>query len=265
MTQLTSFGDAKLWPLYVFFGNQSKYKRAQPSAHLCSHAAYFQTASLPDNFKDFVLELSGGKLPSDPFFMHCHRELFQAQWQEILDDEFIRAYEHGIVLTCPDGIERRLFPRIFTYSADYPEKVLIANIRNLGACPCPRCIIPKDRVHNLAMERDTLQRQILARKDTKERRDKITAARRLIYEQHYVVDAPQVEVLLKEESLVPTKNAFSKRLGHTGFDFFDELVSDEDDSTDSDSNDLVGAMYYDSEDDQLEDGTEDFDSENYKF
>jgi hypothetical protein len=77
---------------------------------------------LPDRFKDFVLEHSGSKLPSDSFFTHCHRELFHAQWQEILDDEFVRAYEHGIVVTCGDAIERRLFPRIFTYSADYPEK-----------------------------------------------------------------------------------------------------------------------------------------------
>jgi len=30
-------------------------------------------------------------------------------------------------------------------------------------------------------------------------------ARRLIYQQHYVVDTPQVEALLKEESLVPTE------------------------------------------------------------
>ena len=41
-TQLTSFGDAKLWPLYVFFGNQTKYRRGQPSAKLCNHVAYFQ-------------------------------------------------------------------------------------------------------------------------------------------------------------------------------------------------------------------------------
>ena len=43
--QLTSFGDAKLWPLYVFFGNQTKYRRGQPSAKLCSHVAYFQMVS----------------------------------------------------------------------------------------------------------------------------------------------------------------------------------------------------------------------------
>ena len=77
---------------------------------------------LPDSFKDFVLENYGGKLPGDPFFTHCHRELFHAQWTKLLDDEFVNAYEHGFVLTCADGIERRLYPRVFTYSADYPEK-----------------------------------------------------------------------------------------------------------------------------------------------
>ena len=42
-TQLTAFGDAKLWPLYVYFGNESKYQRCTPTANRCSHAAYFQT------------------------------------------------------------------------------------------------------------------------------------------------------------------------------------------------------------------------------
>jgi hypothetical protein len=27
-----------------------------------------------------------------------------------------------MVVKCADGIERRVYPRIFTYSADYPEK-----------------------------------------------------------------------------------------------------------------------------------------------
>lgn len=69
------------------------------------------------------MEHSGGdKLPGDYFFTHCHRELFHAQWSDLLDDKFLEAYEHGMVLVCGDGIKRRLFPRIFTYSADYPEK-----------------------------------------------------------------------------------------------------------------------------------------------
>lgn len=69
------------------------------------------------------MEHSGdNKLPGNPFFTHCHRELFHAQWKDLLDDEFLQAYEHGMPFLCGDGIKRRLFPRIFTYSADYPEK-----------------------------------------------------------------------------------------------------------------------------------------------
>ena len=60
--------------------------------------------------------------------MHCHRELFHAQWTELLDDEFVNAYEHGLILTCADGIERQLYPHIFTYLADYPEKYAIMHI-----------------------------------------------------------------------------------------------------------------------------------------
>jgi hypothetical protein len=44
-TRLTSFGKAKLWPLYLFFGNDSKYRRCKPSCHLCEHVAYFQTVN----------------------------------------------------------------------------------------------------------------------------------------------------------------------------------------------------------------------------
>ena len=53
---------------------------------------------------------------------HCHRELFHAQWAIILDDEFLKAWKHGIIIHCCDGVEQRFYPRIFTYSADYPEK-----------------------------------------------------------------------------------------------------------------------------------------------
>lgn len=45
-TQLTAFGDAKLWPVYMFFGNESKLRRSQPTNHLCSHVAYFQGVSV---------------------------------------------------------------------------------------------------------------------------------------------------------------------------------------------------------------------------
>ncbi|KIJ59557.1 hypothetical protein HYDPIDRAFT_74436, partial [Hydnomerulius pinastri MD-312] len=34
-TQLTAFGSAKLWPLYIYLGNESKYMRCQPTSNLC--------------------------------------------------------------------------------------------------------------------------------------------------------------------------------------------------------------------------------------
>jgi hypothetical protein len=47
----------------------------------------------------------------------------QSVWKIILSDEdFIHAYLYGMVIKCIDGIERRIYPRVFTYSADYPEK-----------------------------------------------------------------------------------------------------------------------------------------------
>jgi hypothetical protein len=53
---------------------------------------------------------------------HLRRELFHAAWHVIMNEDFINAYQHGIVVDCQDGVRRRLYPRIFTYSADYPEK-----------------------------------------------------------------------------------------------------------------------------------------------
>lgn len=44
-TQLTSFGQARIWPLYMHFGNDSKYRRSRPSLHLYNHVAYFQKVS----------------------------------------------------------------------------------------------------------------------------------------------------------------------------------------------------------------------------
>lgn len=75
---------------------------------------------LPDSFAEELL--AHDVSPTPILITHCRRELFHAVWRLILDGEFLEAYEHGVLLSCSDGILRRLFPRIFTYSADYPEK-----------------------------------------------------------------------------------------------------------------------------------------------
>ena len=77
---------------------------------------------MPDTFTDFVLERTG-RGPDKALETHCRRELYHAQLKILLSDpEFVHAYIHGIVFMCPDGIERRFYPRFFTYTADYPEK-----------------------------------------------------------------------------------------------------------------------------------------------
>ena len=53
---------------------------------------------------------------------HCKRDLMHAIWLLLLDPDFMDAYMNGIVLQFADGIFRRVFLRLFTYSADYPEK-----------------------------------------------------------------------------------------------------------------------------------------------
>ena len=45
-TMLTQFGVAKGWPIYLMFGNLSKYIRAQPSSGAMHHLAYIPSVSL---------------------------------------------------------------------------------------------------------------------------------------------------------------------------------------------------------------------------
>ena len=39
-THLASFGNAALWPVYLFLGNQSKYSRVKPNSFAAHHLAY---------------------------------------------------------------------------------------------------------------------------------------------------------------------------------------------------------------------------------
>ena len=235
-TQLTSFGDAKLWPCYLFFGNESKYRRCKPACHLCNHVTYFQdvshlhlsrcfmihiTSQLPDAFKDFAAEHQGGKGPSEALVTHCHREVIQAQWKLLLDEEFVEAWAHGVVHNCCDGIRRRFYPWVFLQSSDYKEKCVVlpmlpwkqqltmrrvytSCIRNMGDFPCPRCLIPLSRFQYLGTALDRKQRNDLARIDDETRRDKIRTAREIIYQKRYAVDSEHVDAILKAQSLVPT-------------------------------------------------------------
>ena len=76
---------------------------------------------LPDSFMDWYRE-KFGQDPSAETITHCKRELIHAVWMLILNTAFMTACEVGILIQFADQIIRRVFPRLFAYMADYPEK-----------------------------------------------------------------------------------------------------------------------------------------------
>lgn len=122
-------------------------------------------------------------------------------------------------------------------------RVMIACVKGLGNCPCPRCLIPKERIPQLGKPRDRQQRRTLARVDDHQRRVRMQVARNIIYGGGYAVNAKRVLDFLKEDSAVPTEvrlafnsmmlarshdsqSAFSRKLGPLGFNMFIMLVVD---------------------------------------
>ncbi|KAB5588477.1 hypothetical protein CTheo_8081 [Ceratobasidium theobromae] len=186
-TTPTNFGQNSIWPLYGYFGNEPKSFRRKPDRISVLH----------------------GKAARAPLLTHCKRELFHECWKMLLDPDFIYAYHNGIVVQCGDGVTRRLFPRIFTYSADYPEKALIATIRVLGALPCPRCLVQLSNVSLLGTENDFRARETQPRTNNTFNGH---LTRRLIYRDGCAVNSSSVEAILRPYSGVPTLNAFSTRL-----------------------------------------------------
>jgi len=83
-------------------------------------------------------------------------------------------------------------------------RILLASIHDRGLCPCPRCLIPLERVPKMGMARDMRQRVTLARVDDDANRRKVETARDIIYKKNYAVDSAAVEAILKGESLVPS-------------------------------------------------------------
>jgi hypothetical protein len=77
---------------------------------------------LPDSFTDAYMDEFGVPPPPD-VYTYCRRELCHAVIELILKGQFAEAYKHGILIKFPDGVIRRVFPRFYCYSADYPEKL----------------------------------------------------------------------------------------------------------------------------------------------
>ena len=172
---------------------------------------------LPNHFSDFAATFhKKWDTQQKDILTHCRRELIHAVWNLLLDDAFMHAFKYGIVIKCADGVERRVYPWFFTYSADYPEKctflltfffvlndfsrVLLAMVRDKGLCPCPQCLTPKAKLNLMGWHNDSRSRRSIRMY----MRNLVTKARSLIYDKAIPIMGAAVEEMLKPTSLVPT-------------------------------------------------------------
>jgi hypothetical protein len=96
-----------------------------------------------------------------------------------------------------------LTPRVF-------NRVLLSCIRNLGNCPCPRCLIKKKHIPGLGTMVDG-QRRARLRTCDQNYQAKIETARKIIYEKGYVVNSKAVDRVIGSESSTPTRVS---QIGH---------------------------------------------------
>ncbi|KAG2337979.1 hypothetical protein BDR05DRAFT_1004601 [Suillus weaverae] len=221
-THLANFGTAKAWPLYLYFGNLTKYARASPNSGACHLVGFLP--SLPDSIKDILgglFRISKSGMAS--LHAHCCRELFHACWEILLDADFIEAYRHGIIMKCADGMYLLLPTLSGMLIHSSKHRALISTIKDMGLCPCPRCITPKSMFSFLGLARDMKSRLTNFRVYTKE---KVLKAYNFIYRWGNTVDSTKVENALREGSWVPTLNQFVNKLGPLSLDSFCMLVID---------------------------------------
>ncbi|KAG2348745.1 hypothetical protein BDR05DRAFT_980136 [Suillus weaverae] len=192
---------------------RSKYVQGKPSCFAAHHLAY-------------IPKVTFDKPATAEVLTHCRHELMQAIWLLLMDDDFMHAYEFGIVIEFLDGICRRVFPRFFTYSADYPEKTLLACIKFLAKCPCPRCLVPKAKIGELGTRADRRRRERDTHKDSHGLRSTIKRVRDWLYVKGTNISSVFVKRLLGPDSLIATASAFSTRLAQFGFNFYSLFIPD---------------------------------------
>ena len=84
------------------------------------------------------------------------------------------------------------------------QRALLACIRNLGTCPCPRCLIKKEHISGLGTKADK-QRRSKNRKADKRYQASIEAAREIIYKRGYTVNSKAVDRVIGSQSLTPSR------------------------------------------------------------
>jgi len=101
---LATFGTTEMWPVYMLFGNLSKYIRSKPSSEATKHLVYIPP--LPDSLQDKLKKVHPKwDTQQKGILTHCHQELMHTVWSFLLNDDFIHMHTYGMVVQCHDGVE----------------------------------------------------------------------------------------------------------------------------------------------------------------
>jgi hypothetical protein len=104
----------------------------------------------------------------------------------------------------PISISRSQLVTDMRWCFAFVRRVLLANIKNLGHCPCPSCLVRKSDIRKVGMKSDMNTRESKLRIDSGPRRTEVEDARRAIYEAGVPVNAARIDDILKN-SAVPTR------------------------------------------------------------
>ncbi|KAF8155662.1 hypothetical protein B0H34DRAFT_859991 [Crassisporium funariophilum] len=200
LTHLASFGNASLWPIYLFFGNQLKWLQGKPRTGSCHHLAYIP--KLPDSFHDFYTNLTGGG-PSQETLTHLRQELIHAIWKLLLNDEFMHACEHGTT------IQKKFFS---------PPYIILVHV------PVHDVLSQRNAFRNLAMQM-TRSGERLWNELLTARWNLMSCSRVIKFTKGKGVKSAGVERILAPKSSVPTHNTFST-LSKFGLNLYKMLVVD---------------------------------------
>jgi hypothetical protein len=188
---------------FIFFGSSSGVHPQCAYLHFNLLTKLTLSLQLPDWIQD-IYKKTFNKPASREIVSFLKRQLMHAIWFKLLDDEFMNVVIHGIVVVCADGVSRRLYPRFFTYSADYPEKCLLTGIKYLGTHPCALCLVRRDQIRDLGTRADARRRADI-RQDSEHMQGFIETCLEFIYKVGRAVDGDNVKALLGKFSLAPVR------------------------------------------------------------